>query len=122
MFNRRSPLVLISSVLGLVYASVVLDYLMNAPSSALYTDFLRGTGLAMVFAWPHVLTAAVGSILGLVGFFRRSTQQIFASSVLFSAAAAVYLVWAVFLVPSIILGFLGNSSQKKINGGQSDGS
>ena len=122
MFNRRSPLVLISSVLGLIYASVVLDYLMNAPSVALYTDFLRGTGLAMVFAWPHVLTAAVGSILGLVGFFRRSTQQIFASSVLFSAAAAVYLVWAVFLVPSIILGFLGNSSQKKINSGQSEDS
>lgn len=118
MFNRRSPLILISSGLGTLYALLILVYLLDAPSSALYTDFGLGTGLAMVFAVPHALTAVIGGILGLIGFFRQSTQQVKASAILFSVAAAVYLVWAIFLVPSIVLAFMGLSAQKKINNGE----
>jgi hypothetical protein len=48
----------------------------------------------------------------VVGFFTRSAGLILTSAILYSVAAFLN-VWGFFLVPSIVLGFVGFSLEKK---------
>lgn len=118
MFERRSKAAFLGAVLGTAYAIYAILYVTGVTGDALGGDD-AGTAIAgaifAALAFPHMIVTAIGAILALVGFFTRKSGLILTGAILFSVAALLLLVWGPFLIPSIILGFVGYSKQKKLN-------
>jgi predicted branched-subunit amino acid permease len=51
----------------------------------------------------------------MIGFFARKTSFQLTAAILYAVAAVLFFLYAIFLIPSIILGFIGYSVQKKLN-------
>lgn len=115
MFENRSKAAFIGAVLATAYSVYSFIYWAQTNTGTADTAEAIGAGLATLLVLPHAITTAVGAILGLVGFFTRSAGLILTGAILFSVAAVLFLLYAAFLLPSIILGFVGYSAQKKLN-------
>lgn len=112
MFEERIPAAFWAAVLAVAFSVFVWIYGFYMASSAEGVGEALGATLVSLITLPGRITAAVGAILGVVGFFTRSAGLILTSAILYSVAAFLN-VWGFFLVPSIVLGFVGFSLEKK---------
>ncbi|MBJ7281283.1 MAG: hypothetical protein JHD31_05415 [Rhodoluna sp.] len=115
MFENRSKLTAISILLGIAYAIYAISYFTSANASSTSDAEAIGTGIATLLVAPSIFILFVGIILGLIGFFNRSAGLQLTAAILYSAAALMFILYAIFLIPSIVLGFIGWNQQKKIN-------
>jgi len=115
MLKNRSILTLISLVLAIAYTIYILSYFGGVNAETTSDAEAIGAGIATLLVLPSVFVLGVGVILGLIGFFNRSAGLQLTAAILYSVAGLLFLLYAVFLVPSIVLGFIGWNQQKKIN-------
>jgi heme/copper-type cytochrome/quinol oxidase subunit 2 len=115
MFENRSKLTAISLVLGIAYAIYAISYFTSANSSSASDAEALGKGLATLLVAPSIFILIVGILLGLIGFFNRSAGLQLTAAILYAAAALFFILYAIFLIPSIVLAFIGWNQQKKIN-------
>jgi len=115
MFKNRSKTAFIAAVLGVAYAIYSVVYWSGASAGVTDDAEAIGAALATVLVLPHMLLTVLASIFAVIGFFIRKPGLILTGAILFAVAAALFLLYAVFLIPSIVLGFVGYSKQKKIN-------
>jgi hypothetical protein len=115
MLKNRSILTLISLVLAIAYTVYILSYFVSANAASGTDAEAIGAGLATLLVLPSVFVLGIGVILGLIGFFNRSAGLQLTAAILYSVAGLLFLLYAFFLVPSIVLGFMGWNQQKKIN-------
>lgn len=121
MFKGRSKAAFIAAVIGLAYSLYLVVYWSDvAASSTASGDSVEAIagGIATVLVFPHMLVTILATIFAIIGFFVRKTGLILTGAILFSVAALLFLLYAVFLIPSIVLGFVGYANQKKINKSQ----
>jgi hypothetical protein len=116
MFERRSKTAFLAWVFAGAYSLYSVVYWSGVAVETQGADAAEafGAGLATLLVLPHVILAVVGSLFGAIGFFSRSPAFILTSAILYSVSALLFLVYAVFLVPSIVLGFVGFAKQRKI--------
>lgn len=118
VFERRSKAAFFAALLGLAYSIYSIIYWAGvAGQSAASEDAAVAIagGLATILVFPHMLTTVLATIFAIIGFFIRKPGLILTGAILFSVAAVLFLIYAVFLIPSIVLGFVGYSKQKKMN-------
>jgi ABC-type antimicrobial peptide transport system permease subunit len=115
MLKNRSILTLISLVLAIAYTIYILTYFAGVNAETTSDAEAVGAGIATLLVLPSVFVLGIGVILGLIGFFNRSTGLQLTAAILYSVAALLFLLYVMFLVPSIVLGFMGWNQQKKIN-------
>jgi hypothetical protein len=115
MLKNRSVYTLISLVLAIAYTIYILNYFATYSAGTTSDAEAVGAGLAMLLVLPSVFVLGIGVILGLIGFFNRSAGLQLTAAILYSVAGLLFLLYAFFLVPSIVLGFIGWNQQKKIN-------
>jgi hypothetical protein len=115
MFQNRSKLSFISLVLAIAYAIYAISYFAGVNANAGTDSEAIGAGIATLLVMPSIFIAGIGVILGLIGFFNRSTGLQLTAAILYSVAALFFILYALFLVPSIVLAFMGWNQQKKIN-------
>ena len=118
MFERRSKASFFGAILGVAYAIYSVIYWSGAADEAVSSDDVGasiGAGLAFALVLPHMVVTVIGAIFAVIGFFTRSTGLTLTAAILFSSAALLFLLYAAFLIPSIVLGFVGYANQKKIN-------
>jgi hypothetical protein len=117
MFERRSKASFFGALLGVAYAVYSVVYWSGAADATSSDDLGEaiGAGLALAFVFPHMVVTVIGAIFAVIGFFTRSTGLTLTGAILFSSAALLFLLYAAFLIPSIILGFVGYANQKKMN-------
>ena len=115
MFKNRSKLSFIALVLAVAYAIYLMTYMGQANAETSSDAEAVGTGIATLLVLPSLLVLLVGILLGLIGFFNRSAGLHLTAAIIYAAAALFFILYAPFLIPSIILGFIGWSQQKKIN-------
>ncbi len=113
MLRKTSKVLLFSTALSTTY----LIYLLASFSSF---DLENENASAfmmilMAFLIPHVITVALAVLLAWVGVFTHKPTIALISTLLYFVAAALFLLYAIFLIPSIIFGFIGFFNQKKIN-------
>lgn len=119
MFTNRSKSSFLAWVLAAAYGVYSIVYWSGVGAETQSADAAEaiGAGLATLLVLPHVIFVVVGALFGVIGFFARSPGFVLTSAILYSVAAIVFLVYAVFLIPSIVLGFVGFAKQRKINRG-----
>jgi hypothetical protein len=117
MFKNRSKAAFLAALIASAYAIYSIVYWGEAAGSTqTATDSAEalGAGLATLLVLPHVIVTVLAALFGVIGFFVRSAGLILTSAILYSVAAALFFVYALFLVPSIVLGFVGYVNQKKL--------
>ena len=115
MFENRSKLTALSLVIAIAYAIYAISYFTSANASSTSDAEAIGKGIATLLVAPSIFILFVGIILGLIGFFNRSTGLQLTAAILYAVAALMFILYAIFLIPSIVLGFVGWSQQKKLN-------
>jgi cytochrome c oxidase assembly factor CtaG len=116
LFNLRSKAAFLAALFASAYAVYSILYwggVIGETQSADSAEAL-GAGLASLLVLPHVIVTVVSALFGVIGFFVRSPGLILTSAILYSVAAVLFFVYALFLVPSIVLGFVGYVNQKKL--------
>lgn len=114
MFKGRSKALFVASLLTTIYVI----YLMVYFSSSIFVEDSAealGGALATALVTPHMFILGLGVIFGWVGFFARKSWAALVAAILYCVGALLFVVYIMFVIPSIILGFIGYSKQKKLN-------
>jgi hypothetical protein len=117
MFENRSKAAFLAALLATAYSIYSVTYWSGVvgQTDSMDAGEAIGAGLATLLVLPHTIVTVIGALFGVIAFFTRSPGLILTSAILYSVAAVLFFVYALFLVPSIVLGFVGYSNQKKLN-------
>ncbi len=114
MFKQRSKVLFIVSVLATLYTLYLMIYFSNSMLSSDTSEALGGV-LATALVTPHMLFVGLGAIFSWVGFGIKKSWAALVGAILYSVAAIIFLIYAVFCIPLIVLGFVGYAKQRKLN-------
>jgi hypothetical protein len=119
MFENRSKAAFIAALLATAYSIYSMLYWggVVGQTESMDAGEAIGAGIATLLVLPHLIVTVLGALFGVIAFFIRSPGLILTSAILYSVAAVLFFIYALFLVPSIVLGFVGYSNQKKLNKG-----
>jgi hypothetical protein len=117
MFTNRSKAAFVGAFLGVAYAVYSVWYWIGATADVGSDAEAFGAAIATALVLPHMLVTVLGAIFAVIGFFTRKAGLTLTGAILFSVAAVLFFLYAAFLIPSIVLGFVGYANQKKINKG-----
>jgi len=115
IFKGRS----ITAFLAVPFASAYLVYFIisfrdfNNQSDNAGEQFFRA--LLTLFLLPHLVVTIIAVILGWVGFGMKSSGFVLSSAILYCVSSAMFLLVFFYLVPSIVLGFIGFVEQKRLS-------
>lgn len=114
MFKKRSKVLFVSSLIITIY---VIYLMVHFGSSMFSNDSAEAIGgaIATALVTPHMLFVGLGAVFSWIGFFFKKSWAALVASILYCVGAIMFLMYALFVVPSIILGFIGYSKQKKLN-------
>jgi hypothetical protein len=119
MLGRRSKATFWATLVAVAYGIYAIVYWVGTNTSTTDDAEAIGAGIATALVLPHLLVTWLGIVFGLIGLFTRKTGFQLTAAILYSVGAVLFIIYAIFLLPSIVLGFVGYSSQKKINASSS---
>lgn len=73
-----------------------------------------GGAIATALVTPHMVVVGIGAIFSWLGFFLKKSWGALVGAILYCVGALLFLVYAIFCIPLIVLGFVGYSKQKKL--------
>lgn len=115
MFNNRSKSLFIANLLALAYIIYLSSYMGSSASEASGDAETIGTGIAILLVLPQLLLTILGLIFGIIAFFGRKVGLALTSAIIYATAAVTFFLYAAFLIPTIVLAFIGYTAQKKFN-------
>lgn len=115
MFKNRSIAGAIGTAIAFAYGIYLISYFAGLNVDTASDSEAIGSALATALVLPHMLVTWLGIIFGVIGFFIRKQGFLLTAAILYASAAVLFLLYAIFLIPSIVLGFVGYVNQKKIN-------
>lgn len=113
LFFNRSKALFFAGIIGVLYAIYIVSYFASTMTTGSNTSQAAGF-IATALVTPHMALVVAGTIFLLIGFFSRKPWAALTGSIVYCVAAVVFLMYAFFCIPSIVLGFVGYSKQKKI--------
>ena len=114
MFKKRSVALFIGTVIATIYAIYLVSYFSGVTNSASTSEQIGGA-IATALVTPHMVCVWLGVIFGWLGFILIKPWAALVSAILYVIAAVLFLMYTLFLLPSIILGFVGYGTTKKKN-------
>ena len=114
MFNKRSKVLFVGSLLATLYTIYLMIHFGSAMGSS-DTAVAVGGAIATALVTPHMLLTGLGAVFAWIGFGTRKTWAALVGAIMYCVGALLFLVYAMFSIPLIILGFIGYSKQKKLN-------
>lgn len=115
MFKNRSIAGFIATVLAVAYGVYLITYFGGVNANKSGDAEAAGAAIATLLVVPQMILVWIGAIFGLLGFFLRKTGFLLTAAILYAAGGLFFLLYIMFLIPSIVLGFVGYANQKKIN-------
>lgn len=113
--RKRSIALTLATVFAVAYTVYLFCYFVGGTVSADGAAEAIGGAIATALVTPHAITFLIGAIFGCIGLFLRKTWAALVAAILYSAATLMFLVYFMFGVPILVLGFVGYANQKKIN-------
>lgn len=113
MFNKRSKVLFVCAALATIYAIYLIVYFGGSMSSSDASEAIGGA-IATALVTPHMLFVSLGAIFSWLGFFLRKPWGALVGAILYCVGAILFLVYAMFCIPIIVLGFVGYAKQKKL--------
>lgn len=119
--QKRSAFLLISFVLGALFLIILVPGIFNRTDKVVSrtantledVGFQLGTVIGAALMIPQMITAGIALIMNGVGWGIRSRGFALAGAILYCVAAVMMIFNAPFLLPSIVLSFIGFARTKK---------
>lgn len=114
MKNKRSKALLISAILGTLYSIYLICYFSGAIGGSEGSEQL-GAAMATALVTPHMILVVLATIFNWVGYFANKRGFALTGGILYSVGGVMFLIYILFVVPSLVLSFVGYANLKKIN-------
>lgn len=113
MFKNRSKVLFVATLLATAYVIYLICYFGGSMTSSDSAEALGGA-IATALVTPHMFIIALGAIFAWIGFFAKKAWGALVGAILYSVGAILFMLYAIFCIPLIILGFIGYANQKKL--------
>ena len=114
-FRNRSKILFVCAVLSVLYSIYLFTYFSNAFANADSTVEEIGSAIAIALVMPHMIMMGIGAIFACLGVFLKAPWGACVAGILFSVGTFLFISYAMFSIPLLILAFIGFAKQKKIN-------
>ncbi len=114
MFKKRSKAFFTSIILATIYLIYIISYFYGILGQGDTAEQI-GSGLATALVTPHIVVLAISVMFGWLAFGLSSSGFALTASILYTVAGVMFIPYIFFVIPSIILGFVGYANQKNIN-------
>lgn len=119
MFKGRSKALFFATLIATLYGIYLISYFAGTMTTGSSTDQLGGA-IATALVTPHMVCVWIGIIFGWLAFAIKKPWAGLVSAIMYCVGAVIFLIYAMFLIPSIILGFIGYANQRKISKAQAE--
>lgn len=113
MFKNRSKVLFGCALLATIYVIYLISYFGSAMGDMNSGEEIGGA-IATALVTPHMIVVGIGAIFSWLGFFLRKSWAALVGAILYCVGALLFMLYAMFCIPLVILGFVGYSKQKKI--------
>lgn len=113
MFKNRSKVLFGCALLATIYVIYLISYFGSAMGDMKSGEEIGGA-IATALVTPHMIVVGIGAIFSWLGFFLRKSWAALVGAILYCVGALLFMLYAMFCIPLVILGFVGYSKQKKI--------
>ncbi|MGL6187084.1 MAG: hypothetical protein ACRC1T_17070 [Clostridium chrysemydis] len=113
MKKKHSKALLISGILGALYAIYLISYFGSGMTSSDSSEQIGAT-IATALVTPHMILVVLAAIFNWVSYFTNKRGFALTAGILYSVAGVVFLMYIPFVIPSIVLSFVGFANLKKI--------
>ena len=110
----RSKILLVATALATIYAVYLISYFFGETANAEGAEVVGGA-IATAVVMPHMIMFLIGAVFGWIGVLARKSWAALVGAILYSVGTLFFLMYAMFGVPILVLGFIGYSKQKKLN-------
>jgi len=114
MKKKRSKLLLISAIIGTLYALYIIIYFSSSLNSNDASEAV-GAAIATALVMPHMILVVLAVIFNWVGYGTNKRGLALTGGILYSVAGVVFLMYIFFVIPSLVLSFVGYAKLKQIN-------
>ncbi len=111
---KRSKVLLVGGILGLVYAAYIVYYCFFTLTSQTDSASIIGTGIGIALITPHMIFVVLAVIFNWLGWGGRYRWAALVSGILYTVAAVAFILYAPFVIIQLILAFVGFANLKKI--------
>ena len=113
--KKRSITLIISAILGVAYSIYIISYFSNAMFGSDSTSEAIGGAIATALVTPHMVCVVIAAIFNVIACIGNKRAFALVGAILYCVGAVMFLLYAMFLIPSIILSFVGYAQLGKIN-------
>ncbi len=109
MFKNRSKVAFASALIATLYVGYLFSYFGDAASTN------AGGAIAAAIIMPHLFANIIAVVFNWIAFFTNKKWAIIVALILYCVAAALFMLYFMFDLPSIILSAIAISKIGKIN-------
>ena len=120
MFANKSKILFISSLLGLAYTAFLSVHFFSGVGNAETEIELMAGIFTLAFMIPHIISVALGTLLCILAFFLNARWLAITAGISFVVAAVLFMLYGLFVLPMIVLCFVGAAMAGKIKIAQHD--
>ncbi|MDL2220202.1 hypothetical protein LJC55_00870 [Eubacteriales bacterium OttesenSCG-928-N14] len=103
---------LISAIIATAYCIYLIVYFSGTMSNAQTGTEAAGGVIATALVTPHLICVAIGAVFNIAVLFVQKRGFALVAAILYVVAAVLFLMYALFLLPSIVLSFIGYARMK----------
>lgn len=107
---KKSKCLIASSILGVLYTIYLISYF----GGAIGEDAIAGS-LATALVTPHMLLIALATIFVIIATFTNKAGFALTAGILYACGGVIFLLYIIFVIPMIVLSFVGYAKVKKYN-------
>lgn len=110
----KSKALIVSAVLGVAYSIYLITYFSGAMSDANSTGEALGGAIATALVMPHMICVVLAAIFNVIGALANKSGFALTGAILYCVGGVIFLMYMPFVLPMMILSFIGYSKVKKI--------
>lgn len=111
--TKRSVLLLIAGIIGILYLIYSISYWGGANSGTEDAAEAIGAGIATVLVMPHLVCTGIAVIFNVLAWAIRSRPFALVAGILYAVAMVLFFMYFMFVIIEMVLCFVAFAKMKK---------
>lgn len=103
----------ISAILGIIYSLYLIVHFSGTMSGDVSDSEAIGGAIATMLVTPHIVMVVLSTIFNILAITLKKVGFALTSGILYSVAGVLMIMYLPFVLPMIILSFIGYAKMKK---------
>ena len=112
--TQRSKTLVVATVLATIYALYLFFHFVVGTMNSEGEEAVAGA-IATTLVMPHMAMFIIGAVFGWIALFLKAPWSALVAAILYAVGTFFFILYFMYGVPILVLGFVGYSKQKKIN-------